>query len=113
MGFHSVWPWRASEMIALEKNILSTLEPFPSRVRTGEGGGSHGGAGRMQTSQLMLHRCVYNKECDTLQRFQSSSSLITLLFDRSLEPELIVPVQGWKIPWDSADWNSCNNHDGH
>lgn len=30
MGFRSVWPWRAAEMIALEKNILSTLEPFPS-----------------------------------------------------------------------------------
>lgn len=39
MGFRSVWPWRASEMMALEKNILSTLEPFPSRVNTGGGGG--------------------------------------------------------------------------
>lgn len=68
MGFRSVWPWRASEKIALAKNILSTLEPFPSRVRTGGGGLDLTAVLAANVPPVRLKQ----RECDTLQRFPSS-----------------------------------------
>lgn len=56
MGFPSVWPWRASKV---RENwggaVLDLMAALAGCKR-----------------QLIFHRYVYNKERDTLQRFQSS-----------------------------------------
>lgn len=56
MGFRSVWPWRAAETIALEKNILSTLEPFPSlQSENWRGGGDWISWWRWQDANLTVN----------------------------------------------------------
>lgn len=102
-AFHSVWPWRTSQMISHEKNILWTLKPFhlQNNWRSGWVGGDWISHWRWQDAKP--HIWCSTGEFVTKRVWHPSEISIVLACYYSFawpEPELIVPVQGWKIPWD-------------